>query len=121
MATDLWTAAAQARVAAHGDDKIERAFQAFHADHPEVYREFCRLVQRLIDKGFRHYSAKAVIEAVRFHTDVNAGYAERGEFKINNNFTALYARKWQQDHPSQASFFATRRRISVAGKRKDGA
>lgn len=113
-ANDLWAMAERERAETSGGggggDRIARAFAAFHGDHPEVYREFCRMVGELRAAGHRHYSAKAIIEVIRFHTDVNAGYEGRGEFKINNNFTALYARKWRAEHPGQSDFFETRKR-----------
>lgn len=108
-ATNLW-ALAERQSGRRGGDRIAWAFADFDAAHPEIYREFCRMVRELRAAGHGHYSAKAIIEVIRFHTDVNRGYEQRGEFKINNNFTALYARKWQAEHPEAASFFATRQR-----------
>ena len=84
------------------------AFEAFHAAHPEVYREFARIARVLRDeRGYTHYSADGVMHIVRFHT--KAGDNSGRGFKINNNHVAYYARKLIADDPSFEGFFRTRK------------
>ena len=78
----------------------------FDAANPEVYIEFDKGAMLLIETGVRHYGAKAIFEHLRFGTAVRG----RGDiFKLNNNYTAFYARKWEENHPEYAGFFSTRR------------
>ncbi len=84
------------------------AFERFDADHPEVYREFCRIAKVLRDdRGYDHYSADGVMHVVRFHTRAGAD-TSRG-FKINNNHVAFYARKLIAEDQSFSTFFRTRK------------
>ena len=78
----------------------------FDAANPAVYIEFDKADTRLIETGVRHYGAKAIFEYLRFGTAVRG----RGDiFKLNNNYTAYYARKWEENHPEYAGFFSMRR------------
>lgn len=121
--TDLFDAAEQRRreaeqAAPDKADRIREEFEAFDREHPEVYERFCDLVQQLRTRGHKHYSADGILHVIRFHTSVNPKYADRGDFKINNNFTALYARKWQASHPACRDFFETRRRGAASRRRQ---
>ncbi len=94
---------------------LEARFAAFDASHPEVWRLFCRLVDRVRAKGFTHYSAKTIIEVLRFHSDVD-GRPGGDRYKLNNDFTACYARKWRAEHADAADFFETRRSVMDGGR-----
>lgn len=78
----------------------------YHKDNPQVFREFERLTFQTIEKGFKHYSAKGILELIRWHTGVRA----KDQFKVNNNATAFYARLFEQINPQYKGFF--RQRIS---------
>ena len=59
-------------------------FQEYHEQNPTVYPRFLKIAIEMHSKGFKRYSAKAILEAVRYFTSV----AENGgKFKINNNVT----------------------------------
>lgn len=89
-------------------DQIERAARAFVEKEPEVWRLFCRYTFRLIKANREHYGAKSVFERIRWHTAV------RGEddFKLNNNYTAVFARWFHRAYPEHDGFFRTRERAS---------
>lgn len=78
-------------------------FLAFDAEHPYVYRALERLAADRIAAGATRVGLKALFEDLRWQ--LPAGM--RG---LNNNFTALYARKLIADHPHWASAFELRRR-----------
>jgi len=84
---------------------LQRAFEQFDAENPAVWIEFRDSALRLIEAGRRHYGAKSIMETIRFHRDVRRN-AEG--FKINNNFTAYYARKFMDLYPEHEGFFETR-------------
>jgi hypothetical protein len=99
------------------EEQIRTRFEEFHDDNPQIWELFERFTLLLINKGFRHYSADAVVHRIRWHTAVDTG--SEGE-KINNNFTAYYARFFHQEHPAHRGFFRSRSQVSrgipVAGK-----
>jgi hypothetical protein len=79
-------------------------FLKYHEDNPQVYEKFRDITQRTIAKGFKHYSAKAIFELCRWHTGVEGN----DEFKVNNNYTPLYARLFEKEFPLYAGFFRKR-------------
>jgi len=90
-------------------DPIEVAFWEFHKENPQVYDALKRLARNLIERGHDHYGIKALCEVVRFeHVMATRDPA----FKINNNYTALYARLLMKAEPELAGFFELRERIS---------
>ncbi len=91
--------------------QIEAAARVFHKEHPEVWHLFTDYTFERIRKGFRHYSAKSVFERIRWETD-SPSYDKRFEFKVNNNFTCVYARWFMEVFPEHEGFFRTRKRWS---------
>lgn len=88
-------------------DTIARNFARFNADNPRVYEWFDYFTRQLIASGHKNGSAKMVCERIRWETHV----ATVGTpVKINNNYTAMYARMWMKYNPSHAGFFRLRAR-----------
>ena len=84
---------------------LEAAFNDFDRKNLRVYGLFKRFTFQVIDAGHKHYSADAICHRIRWHTSIDT----RGDdFKINNNYTAFYARKFMKDHPEHDGFFSTR-------------
>jgi len=89
--------------------ELDEAFRDFHRDNPEVWRLFVRFTFDVIRRGYAHYSADAILHRIRWHATVDT---DGDEFKLNNNWTALYARMFHDAYPEHAGFFRTRERIS---------
>lgn len=89
-------------------DHIELDFWAFHTAHPEVYTELRDLALRLRRQGRQHYGIKALYEIVRFNRSLST--RSSADWKLNNNFTSLYARMLMQNEPALRDFFRTRLR-----------
>lgn len=87
-------------------DRIQRAFEVFHAEHPEVWTLFQRLAHEVRQSGWNKYSADALIHRIRWHYHVEQGDAK---FKINDHFLSRYARKLVEADPTFAEFFEFRR------------
>ena len=81
-------------------------FERFHQAHPDIYKLFKQFAFEKIVMGFKHYSADAVLHAVRWHCDVSTTNQAP---KINNNYTAFYARMFHKDFPEYDGFFETRK------------
>lgn len=85
---------------------------AFHKAHPEVWDLFCKFTMQMIDRGYRNYSAKAIFERIRWEKDSVGGDGVTS-FKLNNNYTAFYARRFSRINPQHAGFFRTREQVSA--------
>jgi len=84
---------------------LKRKWWEYHKNNPQVYALFCSFTWQLIERGHKNYSAKAVFERIRWHTDVET----KGEpFKLSNNHTAYYARLFMHDFPEYQGFFRTK-------------
>ena len=86
-------------------DPVRTAFDKFHADNPHVYEWFKRNALALQARGRTHYSARTMLHAFRFHTDMTT---TDDTFKINNNWSPWYARMLMEDEPTLEGFFETR-------------
>jgi len=82
-------------------------FNQFLEVHPEAWVEFCKRVDQLWARGIRHYSADGICHVLRFHTTISG--EDMDNYKINNNYSAFFARKYQEQYPERAAFFETRR------------
>lgn len=85
----------------------QQKFEQFDAEHPEVYEEFKRQAERLLARGFRHYSAQTIFSVMRFHSDVDGRPDE--PFKLNQNYHAYYGRKLMAEDARFTGFFELRR------------
>ena len=91
-------------------DEIAQQCTAFHQQHPEVWDLFVRFTTEMIDKGFSHYSCKAIFERIRWEKDAGGDGIEL--FKLNNNYTAFYGRRFMKAYPEHEGFFRTREQTS---------
>ena len=82
------------------------AFVEYDAAHPDVWLQFEDLTYKLIRRGVKHYGAKAIFEVLRYHRTINS--TDKCPFKLNNNFTGCYARKFIARDPQYEDFFEIR-------------
>lgn len=90
--------------------KFRDDFGAWLYDNFHIYREFERRANRLWQAGRRHYSARTIMEVVRFETDLREANAESSEWKINNNIIPDCARLYTLIFRSKESLFEFRGR-----------
>jgi hypothetical protein len=84
---------------------IEQRFAEFDAANPHVFRLLEAHALRLFYARSPRIGLKALYEEVRGRT----GTTDRGP-SLNNDFTALYARKLIDTHPELAAVIETRAR-----------
>ena len=85
---------------------VQERFEIFDENHPEVWRLFVKFAQQVRAAGRGKYSARASIHRIRGHYAVNP---ERDEgFKINDVFSARYARKLIDHDATFAELFELR-------------
>jgi len=83
----------------------EERFERFHQENPRLYRELRSRAVALHAVGATRTSTKALVEVVRYDHAIRT----RGEeFKVNNSFTAFYARVLVADRPELASILTMR-------------
>jgi hypothetical protein len=81
-----------------------KTFEDYDRDNPEIWEKFETVALDLIARKVKHYGAKAIYEVIRYQTAIRGGK----DFKINNNYTAGYARKFTSKYPKWSKFFEMR-------------
>ena len=81
-----------------------KSFNQYDKENPVVYEEFKKYADQLINRGYRHLSSKLICEIIRFNSMIET----KGKYKINNNYTADYARKFEKDFPQYLGYFSKR-------------
>jgi hypothetical protein len=80
-------------------------FTHFHAQNPQVFSRLKQLALHLHSRGVERYGIKGLFEVLRYeHAIQTAG----DPFKLNNNYTAYYARLIIAAEPVLADFFELR-------------
>ncbi len=92
--------------------KLVREFRQFHSDNPHVYELFKRFTFQTIRAGRTYYSSDAICHRIRWHTNVETRAYD--EFKINDHYTAFYARMFMRECPQHDGFFRTRASMADA-------
>lgn len=85
---------------------IAERWAEFHTKNPHVYQALESLALRKCASG-ESFGVKALWEECRYELH---GIEEVGTYKLNNDFTALYARALIASHPSLATALKVRKR-----------
>lgn len=100
---------------AWAQDEHGRRWWQQHQAHPEIGREFVRLTRQWIAANpGQKVGAKAVVEVLRWNTQVGLVVSESEPYRLNNNSTALLARWAMETHPDLRDVFVTRKRLAAA-------
>jgi len=80
-------------------------FIKYHEDNPHIWKAFVKysLIAKY-KRGFKKYSANAIFEIIRWHTDIDSS----DKYKVSNNFRPDYARKMMEEFPEFEGFFRVR-------------
>ncbi len=93
-------------------DRIKADFATFFRRNPAVWGMFCRFALDMIRQRGKA-SAKAIWERLRWEVMISHVDKEgEGPPRLNNNYTALYARKFEEAFPHHKGVFAKRKRRS---------
>ncbi len=85
---------------------IAERFELFHEANPYVFRELVRRALALREVGVKRWGLKALWEVMRYDRLIATGK----EWKLNNDFTAHYARLIMAEVSELRGFFQTRER-----------
>ena len=91
-------------------EEMKEQCNKFHAEHPEVWDLFVKFTFQMINRGYKNYSAKGVFERIRWEKD--AGGDGVTQFKLGNNYTAFYSRRFMRIYPEHDGFFRLRQQTS---------
>jgi hypothetical protein len=92
------------------EDRIEREFKDFHAEHPEVYTQLVSLARQWQMNGTAKLGIATLFEVLRWNSHLNPG--KDGGYKLNNNYRALYARLIMEQEPLLKGIFEIRERTA---------
>jgi hypothetical protein len=87
--------------------KLERNFIFFHNANPQVYQTLVHYAFEWHNRGRGKCGMKLLYERVRWHFGIQT--SGDSDFKLNNNYTAFYARMIWEDYPELRSIFRFRR------------
>lgn len=79
-------------------------FLGWHTKNPQVWKMFESVALEAIQNGIERWGAKGIAEVVRWRLSIE----KKGEFKLNNNFPAYYARVFALKYPRHKEFFEFR-------------
>lgn len=85
--------------------KWER-FVEWHRTNPHVWIHFVRYAFEVIRAGHDRFSSDAVLHRIRWHMYVEV--RSKDDFKINNDYSAYYARCFRAIYPRYADLFEVR-------------
>jgi hypothetical protein len=86
---------------------MKMTFEQFDNNNPQVWDLFMRFTFDTIHAGHKRFSADSILHRIRWETSVVTTDAH---FKINNDYSADYARKFMTSFPKYNNFFEIRNR-----------
>lgn len=89
-------------------ETISQRFAKFHAANPGVYVELERRALALYRAGRKHIGIALIYEAMRYEWLIRIDHAD--DWRLNNDYRALYARLLIAEHPELAGVIETRER-----------
>jgi len=90
-------------------------FRKFHRKNPWVFRLFKQLAFQAKEAGRKRYSHQAIWHILRWNFDLPT--KGLGDYKLSNNYIALYARLAIKEHPKHFGHGFFRLRPFVSDKR----
>ena len=94
-------------------DQIFERFVRFHRANPHFWHLFCQFADDMRQVK-PHYSSKSIFERARWEVDLTTAITDDDSVKLNNDFTAYYARMYLvvRLKAKAKGFFELRKRTS---------
>lgn len=90
---------------------LEERFDRFHAQNPHVFESLRDLALEMKANGYPHGGISMLYEVARWQLTFRT---TDPDFKLNNNYKPLYARKLMAEVPGLEGFFLLRQRPTAA-------
>lgn len=87
---------------------IQQRFERFNRAHPEVQEHLVRLCRRWRLAGRGTWSIKGAFEVLRWDRHLAGLEDEIEVYRLNNSYTARYARLLMREHPELDGLFELR-------------
>jgi len=84
------------------DNSKQTKFEAFHRENPKVYALYKKIALALIAAGKKRIGSKHIIELIRYESSIRTNGQD---YKICNNHTPYYARRFVRDFPQHFDKF----------------
>jgi hypothetical protein len=113
------TAGSQSSAPSIEGDDLKQRWWAWHKKNPHVWKLFEKFTLMAISKGHKNLSAWLVVNRIRWETSIET---QGDDFKISNDFIALYARYFMHKYPQYNGFFRTKqmKRANLSGNSDAG-
>jgi hypothetical protein len=82
--------------------------------NPDVWQMFCDEAVAIHRRGFKHYSARTIIQVLRHHSSLRDS---NGPWKLNDHHTPYLARLFDLTHPERSGLWEYRETKRVAKDR----
>lgn len=87
---------------------IKKSFSDFHESNPHVYDDLVRMCRKFRSTGNTgKIGIKMLFEVLRWNRHVST-IRDKGDFKLNNNFTSHYARLIMKENSDLGDIFQLR-------------
>lgn len=83
---------------------MKKSFKKYNEENPQIYAEFRKIAFQLIGRNYKRIGARQILEVIRYHTMISGN----DQFKVNNNYSADYARLFEKDFPQYGGIFMKR-------------
>lgn len=85
--------------------KFNEKFDQYDKDNPHVWNLFVKFTFQLIAIGKTRYSARGIFDRIRWETMIQT---TDDPYRISNNWSPYYARKFHKAFPEHDGFFTIR-------------
>jgi len=87
------------------DNKFNEKFDLYDKANPHVWELFVRFTTELLALGKTRYSARGIFDRIRWETMITT---TDDPYRISNNWSPYYARKFHKAFPKYDGFFTIR-------------
>jgi hypothetical protein len=91
--------------------EFSRDFYDWISSNWHIYEHFVISAQRVVNSGYKHYSARTIIEVLRHRSHLRE--IGNGDWKINDHCIPNLSRLYMLLNPQHSNLFETRERKAV--------
>ena len=107
---DLFAAPTPLRLALDHANLFTNEFLEVLPDNLHVYRAFVAEVEKVVSRGFKHYSARTIVHVLRHHSALEQNGSP---WKLNDHLSPYLARLCELERPEFAGLFEYRETKAV--------
>ena len=93
------------QVAREHSEHFTQEFLNYLPENIHVYQAFEQEARKVLQKGYKHYSARTIIEVLRHHTALS----DSSKWKLNDHATPYFSRLFALLNPASAGLFEFRK------------